>query len=289
MKIKPSRFLIVGICMTLFLLSTSHAALSKDQLTRMLSNGHKVGFFVNFDGIKIRNSHLDIYENGNDIVGSTLDNVLKPISSDLIQHLFSPETINPFRVLFPQIYQSAQNNAYQYCDFVGIQFELDDRQDTQEWFISFPAEKCLYADNAIIQNSYSEAHSWFIQKDSQGIYKVLMQSEGLLYSIKHKNHAYRTLETQIFNQHMQRNNKKSCGYGIITWNYQNNQYIPQQLFSKINGCESVFPETGEDPRQREKNMVTLVEKLLFNTLNKLIPNKLFIDNEGKLNIISIQK
>ena len=287
MKIIGTRA-ILGAYLAFYLLSYSHDSLANNRLGVMPPDWYKVGIFVNFDNVKIRSSYLNLYKSVDDTVASTLDNALSPLPFELKQKLFASETRNPFQILFPQVYLAEKNNLYQHCDFVGIQFELDDNQKTKEWFISFPAEKCINKGDAIMRPSEAESHAWIMQKKGDGIYTILMQSEGSLYVLNDKKQGYKTLETKIFNQAVKRDNQQSCGYGIISWRYQNKRYTPQRLFPKINGCEHLFPEIGASPEQREQTVFNFVEKNLLNRLNQLMQYTLFRSTDGDLQINPIQ-
>ena len=250
--------------------------------------GYKVGFFVEFQKQNKYSDYLNIYHDKNDVSGSIVDDVFKPIPLTLRNKIFSATTLNPFRLLYSDIYTSLEYKRYPQCSFIGLQLEVDDKAVTKEWLIAFSMKNCVSSNNMRAYSSNSDVHFWILQSDTKKQYRVLMESDNLFYMINNHNKAYKILETQLFNLPINKLDKKACGYGLVKWHYQQGRYRPYQLYPKINGCDAVYPERNESPYQREQGIFTAVEKRLLNRLNTLLKYPLLRNSQGNLFRASMQ-
>jgi len=195
---------------------------------------------------------------------------LKAIPLKIKNDLFSKKTNNPFKPLFPEIYTLNGKKKLRHCgDFVGVQFELDDIKETQEWLIAAPVEYCIYGKKAIIEDfaGYdSSAHIWILQKKQNNHYRVLMESEGVTYVINKKHQGYKRISTYIYNKHIYRkkalrNPDSVCGSGGIGWQYQSDSYQPVSISVDAYSC------SHSSEKYRIKMAKEVVKPLLVRWLN----------------------
>ena len=245
-----------------------------------------------YDNVKENGSSILLWRNKN---GSSedFDNILKPVPNSLKYQLFAKKTVNPFRSVFADFYTKASQKKFQLCDFVGIQFELDDNKKTKEWYIAAAAEVCIYGDNAIRRvyaGGSSDIHSWILQQDNRGRYRVLIESEGTISIGNNRNMGYREIkESYIYNKHVYRKRNKQnpasvCGGGTLKWQYQNDQYLPVKMYPSINSCSRYYDDflSPETKAEFDARMAQLVSQNVLNWLEKVRGEKLTVDRDGNL-------
>ncbi len=205
-----------------------------------------------YDKNKLDGDSIILWETKGKETTKDLHDMLKIIPNKVKQRLFSNQTLNPFRAIYSDVYTPKARKAFKKCDFVGIQFKLDDRAETQEWYIAAPVETCLYGEKAIgpiPAGDNSEIHYWILQKDSRNQYQILMESGGLLTVTNIKQQGYKQLKTQIFNQHIYRDKAdkdtyplQSCGGARIIWEFRADKYYPIELYPATAFCDRGYDE-----------------------------------------------
>jgi len=225
-----------------------------------------------------RDDYLEGYDKRKDLG-------LLRIPSKLKQVIFSKNTINPFRALFPYIYTTQNQKTMKHCgNFTGIQIELDDNSETTEWYIVAPVETCLrdkdhYIKHPIMFNPSEVGHVWIIQKSQSRQYRILMESEGSTDISNKKHQGYKHLITQVYNNHIYRqkvkkDSNKYCGKAWISWKYESGNYQPTRVGGSASNCKYHSEE--------HKNILVkkIVTPLVLRWLNIKTPEPITI-NEKK--------
>ncbi len=209
--------------------------------------------------------------------------------------IFSKQIINPFKVLFPYIYtikaqnlikqcSKPPNNFYanRYFDFRGIQFELDDNLETTEWYITAPIEACFYAKYHhlnYLEDKYNDiGHNWLVQKQANGQYRILMESEGSTNIYNKKHQGYKDFTTQAYGNHIYRQKAKKdsdkyCWEAWISWKYKSGSYQPTRVAGL--GCEY-----SDEKSKRIKQEKEVIIPLVLRWLNIYTPEPITV-NEKK--------
>ena len=277
----------------IFLWSSIVIADTTKNLNQLPKKWHYIHIRPYFNNVKGDGSSVLIWQKEDTTVPETLRDMLKPIPSILKHQLFAKETDNPFKPVFANFYTKASQKKFQLCDFVGIQFELDDNNKTKEWYIAAAAEVCIYGDNAIRRvyaGGSSDIHSWIVQQDNMGKYRVLMESEGTISIGNNRNMGYREIKrSYIYNKHVYRKRNKQnpssvCGSGTLKWQYQNGQYLPTEMYPSISSCSRYYddflsPETKAEFNARMKKVAS---QDVLNWLEKVRGEKLSVDKNGSL-------
>jgi len=189
----------------------------------------------------------------------------KALSGSLKKHLLSSKTKNPFKVVYSDIYSSYNSQKLEKCSFYALKLDLDNNPNTNEWIISAYLESCLYgysyeADRqGSFKNYYysDNPHNWILQKDTQGQYRVILESDDPIYMMNRHDPNYNTnaLSTKMFLGKINRNNKTLCGAAEISWQYKDGQLYPFKAKASADGCYRLFvkirysvisPDTGRD-------------------------------------------
>jgi hypothetical protein len=158
-----------------------------------------------------------------DLVNSIGQIDMRQLPSTVKQSIFLPTTYNPFKPAYAYLYIASTLAKLKNCQFIGIQFELDDNPKTQEWFISMPLYGCL---NGQASGNGGDAHLWITQKDSQNKTRVLMEADGALSLVKtpQDKFGYRQIRTEHYVTRFAPQNPLGCGRVAMKWIYQGKQY-----------------------------------------------------------------
>lgn len=183
------------------------------------------------------------YQHENDFLGEEKTDIFQPISAELNAALSADNTDNAFRRLFPDIYSEENiQKRLQACPVLGTNFELDGNAETQEWIISFSAQRCLHFDTAQkLLNGDDNPHKWILQQTAAGEYRVLAEGDGILYVTKGENtDGFPAIRTRFFIKRAYPNNPLQCGGAEFTWQYQNGHYQPTKGQYMAQDCEPLY-------------------------------------------------
>lgn len=128
------------------------------------------------------------------------------------------------------------------CPFVGVNFELDGNNNTQEWLVTTNIGAC----NSKILDS--ENHIWIIQKEQNKNWRVLMESDATLTAKTIKVKSYKQLWTEHYVNSFSPKSGLGCGRVALRWNYLNGRYRIIKQGIDYGDCSSKFvfdrPESG---------------------------------------------
>jgi len=221
---------------------------------------------------------------------------LRVFSDHLAEVVFDPKTENPFKSIFLDIYEEKYRKKYKDCDFTGFKFELDDNTATDEWYISFSADYCLY-DEETLYLSTNNAHGWIVQRQASDTYRVLMEGYGLMYiSAKHKRHGYQSIEQRVFTEYSTRKislaalnsperrgmKDPPCGAGWIRWEYKDNYYQPVHLRPISNSCSNQYEYNIEDKESFIARTQKTIKRRLLTWVSKVTGKPMDIDSNNML-------
>ncbi len=253
---------------------------------------HSLLLDVQFNGTRFQSGNVSLF-NKDGSLARYLPHLFKPISADLQQRLFMDSTENRFRRLYPRVYQQPAT-AYAGCSFVGLELDLDNRPETREWYITFPAERCIYRQHALLNLGVDfNQHGWLLQCQANGHFRVLMESSGVLYlSGDTVAESYKGLRTRVFNPHIdrqaahrERGNRPVCGFGVIDWRFQGKSYQPTRLFPVVTSCEEQFvhfAQPGENLTQFLGRVKPDVTRCLLHWMQKVTGRPMRLNRDFSL-------
>ena len=259
------------VIMASILLSlTNHAIANQPNFKdlQFLKNGwYKLTFppYNMSTGVQVfetRDDYLEGYNKRKDLL-------LLIIPSKLKQVIFSKQTTNPFRPLFPYIYTANNKKIITHCGyFTGVQLELDDNPKTSEWYAVAPVETCLrdkdyYIDPPIKFNPSEAGHIWIVQKQANGQYRILMESEGSTNIYNKKHQGYKDFTTQVYGNHIYRQKAKKdsdkyCWEAWISWKYKSGSYQP----TRVDGLGCKYNSEEQSVKQEKEVIIPLVLRWL---------------------------
>lgn len=184
-----------------------------------------------------------LYQSENDYLGEEKTDIFLPVSADLNAALSAADTDNPFRPLYPAIYsETGEQKRLESCPVLGVAFELDDNPQTQEWVISFSAERCLHFDAAEkLLKGDDKPHKWVLQQAADGQYRVLAEGDGILYVTRQDaSDGFREIRTRFFIKRAYPDNPLQCGGAEFTWQYQDGRYQPSDTLYMAQDCAPLY-------------------------------------------------
>ncbi len=182
---------------------------------------------------------------------------IKAISTSLKKQLFSSKTINPFKMIYSDIYRpenirKIRKLTQKKCPFYGLKLiDLDNNPRTTEWLI-IGNEQCLYDQDKPVKglqyttddnyyNSSTRQHNWILKKDTKGQYRVIVESDvSIRIYGKDSRYKVNTLKTTLLLGRINRTNKTLCGAAEIIWQYKEGQLYPVKAKADAIGCGFYF-------------------------------------------------